>query len=88
MSTRERPDFRTVDRWAIGLLLEAGVSAGLGCADCPARACAESKQPVRSWISITDVERPRSLVGGIPLRLAGDLGLLGHSGLRLEAGHG
>ena len=24
MLTRERPDFRTVDRWAIGLLLEAG----------------------------------------------------------------
>jgi hypothetical protein len=24
MLTREQPDFRTVDRWAIGLLLEAG----------------------------------------------------------------
>ena len=24
MLTRERPDFRTVDRWAIGLLLAAG----------------------------------------------------------------
>jgi len=24
MLTRDRPDFRTVDRWAIGLLLEAG----------------------------------------------------------------
>lgn len=24
MLTRKRPDFRTVDRWAIGLLLEAG----------------------------------------------------------------
>jgi hypothetical protein len=24
MLTRERPDFRTVDRWAISLLLEAG----------------------------------------------------------------
>jgi hypothetical protein len=24
MLTRERPDFRTVDRWVIGLLLEAG----------------------------------------------------------------
>jgi hypothetical protein len=24
MLTRERPDFRTVDGWAIGLLLEAG----------------------------------------------------------------
>ena len=24
MLTRERPDFRTVDRWAVGILLEVG----------------------------------------------------------------
>src|SRR5674476_385999 len=29
MLTRERPDFRTVDRWAIGLLLEAGAISEL-----------------------------------------------------------
>jgi hypothetical protein len=58
MLTRERPDFRTVDRWAIGLLLEAGAIH-----KCDEHGWAKDRTDPHAWQEALRVAREEPLAG-------------------------